>query len=62
MIHYYSQAIRDRLEKNSNSVRSLSSRARTRAIERAEFEYTNTRLEQAREPNVLFILIFFLLF
>ena len=56
MIHYYSQAIRDRLEKNSNTARSLSSRARARAaraIERAEFEYTNTRLEQAREPNEL---------
>ena len=62
MIHYYSQAIRDRLEKNSNSTRSLSSRARaTRAIERAEFEYTNTRLEQAREPNELFILIFIII-
>ena len=47
----------DRLEKNSNSTRSLSSRAR--AIERAEFEYTNIRLEQAREPNELFILIYF---
>ena len=52
-----SQAIRDRLEKNSNSARSLSSRAR--AIERAGFEYTNIWLEQVREPNELFILIFF---
>ena len=56
MVHYYSQVIRDRLEKNSNSARSLSSRARARAaraIERAEFEYTNIRLEQTREPNEL---------
>ena len=28
-------------------------------IERVEFEYTNTRLEQTREPNELFILIYF---
>ena len=62
MIHYYSQAIRDRLEKNSNSARSLSSQTRARAaraIERVEFEYINTRLEQTREPNELFILIYF---
>ena len=57
MIHYYLQAIRDRFEKNSNSIRSLSSQA----IERVEFEYTNIRLKQAREPNELFILIYFII-
>ena len=42
----------------SRSARSLSNRARARAIEQAKFEYTNTQLEQAREPNELFILIY----
>ena len=50
------------LEKNSNSIWSLSSRIRTRiarAIERVEFEYINTQLEQTHEPNKFFILIYF---
>ena len=49
----YSGSAREKLEFGSVIIEPSSSSSRARAIERAEFEYTNTRLEQAREPNEL---------
>ena len=51
----YSGSAREKLEFGSVIIEPSSS------IERAEFEYINTRLEQAREPNKLFILIYFII-
>ena len=53
----YSGSGREKLE--LSLVRSSRARA-VGAIERAEFEYPNTRLKQAREPNEFFFLIIYI--